>query len=654
MIALSAEDKRAFETGSHQTTQRKFSGETWTRYVEYLRDGVAPVGPTARALKAKIEKGYYWDKDRSLLIYKAGDLITVHEDQIFDIIAYEYQNLQFRGCYSLWRAVRDKYHGILQEDTKRFIALCKSRERAAAANGAAFIQDDQQDHRPITRFGGIARPTDRDYQYLEQAEVDVPSSLGNDEVGWVDTDADLPEIYYDNGGYQHRGENRYPQILPEETQRWIYWLEDMNDREWPPSLENSRYKDMINGLYTILRTAEPASMYVADSRAQADICSASYEIADLLCLTMEQAKDELENSEGPPRPIFINADNITTRNLGSIEGCLKAMRQFIDYVAVQDLSRQRGESSMIQWPTEQVIERFKPWSKLPEEEPPINLLDVGIVGINGIPDCFSTENMLYLMKFRSANGGRPIESRDSLWHKAEKWRLLGQRGSGTMPQQDHCGFWTWAKVEEGLKLWLICQLEDDDDRARFARDGAAFMGGRWFYFWLEPGQIIVMPPGTVYAAFNPVDTLCVGGNAWSQRHMGDSMRSVAFEAARPHDTNDGTARQLSETLEKVARHMEGATVKKLNMLENYGGRRQVEVFRRYYKEYLQISRRYKRPRSSTLGQATTPLGLRQKRVASGGDLPRRTRHNRRGRDSNTDDDAEDDGFSGDPEDTGDG
>ncbi|KAH0548045.1 hypothetical protein GP486_008214 [Trichoglossum hirsutum] len=638
-MALSAEDRRAFERGSHQTTQRKFSGKTWTRYVEYLRDGVPPPGPTARALKAKIEKGYYWDKDRGLLIYKAGNLITVHEDQIFDIIAYEYQKLQFRGCYSLWRAVRDKYHGILQEDTKRFIALCKSRERAAAADGgAAFTQDDRQDNRPLTRFGDIAGSAEHGCRCEEQ----------DDEV---DADADLPEMCYDDvAGYELQEENQHAQDLLEEAQRWIYWLEDMNDHEWPPSQENCRYKDMINGLYTILRTAEPANTYVPDRWAQADVCSTSYEIADLLRLTMEQATDELENSEGPSRPILINADDVTTGNLGSVEGCLREMRQFIDYVTVQDLGRQRGETPMMKWPTEQVLERFSPWSKLPEEEPPIDF-DVGIVGMNGIPDCFSTENMIYLKKFGSAISGHPVGSRNSLFHRSEKWRQLSQGGSITMPRQDHCGFWTWVKVEEGAKLWLICQLNGDDDRARFASEGPEFVGGRWFYFWLEPGQVVVMPPGTVYATFTPMDTLCIGGNAWSQRHMGDSMRSIAFEAARPHATNDDTARQLSEILDKVAGHMEGACARDPDMLGNYGDRGQVEVFRRHYKEYLQTRKRFKRPRGNTLGHIIPALRIRLGSVLSGDESPKRRWSSPRARDWSAD--ADDDSMPDDPDYTGD-
>jgi hypothetical protein len=574
------EVRAAFEAYS-RGTRRKFSGDTWTRYVEYLRDGKAPPGPTARALKAKIEKSYYWDRQRHKLIYKQGNLIAIHEDEIFDLIAAEYERLRFRGCFSLWRAVRDKYHGILQDDTKKFIAICKSLDPRAAAASTPFIQNDRLDPRPITRFSDISLFPERGHPVYEgyiAAGDRTPLSLVNDD-GFVWTDGDevrVPnfddyEREYNDPVDHHLGH------LPNETEQWIEWLGRMNDREWPQSLESSRYKDMIRGLYTILRTARPANAYVPGDEAQAGIF-ASYDSADILCLTMEEATDELENSEGPLRPIYITADATTTKDLGTIENCLKVMRQFLDTVTVQDLSRHRDQSSGVQWPTDDVVLRFQPYSKPPEDEPPISLLDIGIVGINGVPECLSTDDMIFLMKFRSTNGGRPLEPRHSFWSKIEKWRLLGQRGSGTMTHQDHCGFWTWIKVEEGKTLWMICQLDNDEDRALFAEEGTNFTGGQWFYLWLEPGRVLVMPPGTIHAVFTPVDTLCVGGNAWSQRHMGDSMHAIALETKHPKITNYDPEAQLPDLLARVAKHIDTSK----NAVERFGGEEQITLFKQCY------------------------------------------------------------------------
>jgi hypothetical protein len=191
--------------------------------------------------------------------------------------------------------------------------------------------------------------------------------------------------------------------------------------------------------------------------------------------------------------------------------------------------------------------------------------------------------MEFLSKLK-AGAGRPIENLSShlssLWAKVEKWRLLSQRGSGTMTHQDHCGFWTWLKIEEGKKLWLMCHLSEDD-RKSFAKDGPAFTGGRWFYIWLEPGDILIMPPGTVHAVFTPVDTLCIGGNAWSQKHMGDSMKSIAFETAHPKVTNDDEVIQLPDLLERISQQMELAV--SAASIATFGGEGQIKMFTYYYK-----------------------------------------------------------------------
>jgi hypothetical protein len=331
----------------------------------------------------------------------------------------------------------------------------------------------------------------------------------------------------------------------------------------------------MSGLHAILKKAKPANSYVEADKDQAKVCSASYDSADILCLSMEQATAELDTGV-TAKPIFIKRDT-TTRDLMTIEICLQDLADF-ETVTVQDLSRRRDEASGMQWPTDEVIARFQAGSKSPEELPPINLLDLDCTEPNAMPECFGSRNMQFLSKLK-AHAGRPTENLNSLWAKVDKWRLLGQRGSGTMTHQDHCGFWTWVKVEEGKKLWLICRLSEDD-RKSFARDGVAFTGGRWFYIWLEPGDILIMPPGTVHAVFTPIDTLCIGGNAWSQRRMGDSMRSIAFEDAYPNVTNDDEVVQLPDLLKEISRR-----VKSASRVIEFGGEEQIKRFDYYYEVY---------------------------------------------------------------------
>jgi hypothetical protein len=208
---------------------------------------------------------------------------------------------------------------------------------------------------------------------------------------------------------------------------------------------------------------------------------------------------------------------------------------------------------------------------------------------NPTPECFAVEAMNYLPKLRVVGNGRPSEDQTSSWNKVEKWRLLAQGGSGSLTHCDHGGFWTWVKIDEGKKLWLLCRLSEED-WAEFAERGLAFTGGQWSYVWLEPGDVLIMPPGAVHAVFTPENTLCAGGNAWSQKRMGDTMRSIAFETAHPVVTNDEEVVQLSDLLEKTYQRMivapsEGYTA-------DFGGEGQMEEFSRYYKVSTQPQSRF--------------------------------------------------------------
>ena len=80
--------------------------------------------------------------------------------------------------------------------------------------------------------------------------------------------------------------------------------------------------------------------------------------------------------------------------------------------------------------------------------------------------------MRSLQRRKTGSPWRPTQSLTSI----EKWVLLAQRGSGTMTHQDDEDFWTWVMVEEGEKLWMICQLSRDDWK-KFAEEGSAFTGG---------------------------------------------------------------------------------------------------------------------------------------------------------------------------------
>ncbi|KAH0541820.1 hypothetical protein FGG08_003703 [Glutinoglossum americanum] len=91
----------------------------------------------------------------------------------------------------------------------------------------------------------------------------------------------------------------------------VEWLKRMRDRNWPQSLKNCWYKDIISRLFVIAETAQSAEAYGA-----------------ILCLTMQQAKAELSGSRGSSKPIKVKRDVNLTTNVMAILAFLQELRGF--------------------------------------------------------------------------------------------------------------------------------------------------------------------------------------------------------------------------------------------------------------------------------------------------------------------------------------
>ncbi|KAI9763972.1 MAG: hypothetical protein M1839_006117 [Geoglossum umbratile] len=575
-IVLDEYQKRAVFDSHLRRSGRRFSGVTWGEYVGVLRDDKDPSGYTRegmRSRKRRIIADYRWDDEIGELIYKKSGTIAVPEHRIYDIIESEYDGSGKVSTKLHTRCVSPKYHNITALDVRKWLELQPSNL------GGCPLPHLTSEHDASSGRGKGIRP-------VEQAPP-RPSCTSGNEAPVANRDR-LPF----SGG-------RAVRLLREE----------FKNRRWPKELIPSPYVDLISGLHMILGAATPANSYFKDDQDQDTILSAPYDSADLLCLTAQQSIVELENSEDTLKPIFIRHGAMATEDLQTIDSYLKDLSGYLS-VTVQDLSRKRDQSSGVLWPTSKVISRFEGQSEQPDEQAPINIPDLGCTRPNVVPKCFCSGNMQFLSRL-APHAGRQLESLGSLSTKVEKWCLLDQAGSGTMTHQDHCGLWTWVRVEQGKKLWFICNLLGGE-RQTFAEQGAAFVGGRWFYVWLEPGDVLIIPPGTIHAAYTPVNTLYTGGNAWSQKHMGDSMRAIAFEDAHPNVTNNKTFAQLPEILQEVARRMETP-----GSAADFGGEEQIWRFNHYYKEYKEaaaqreISNRPDDPQEH-------PSKRRRYRVANGG------------------------------------
>ncbi|KAI9775418.1 MAG: hypothetical protein M1839_001113 [Geoglossum umbratile] len=504
----------------------------FTGFLKYNRDPEEPDPNTGRPYTTYVLRSFVWDEEGGRVLFRSGNREVVTKDRIYDITTAAHLEADHVSAEGLYQRLGATYYGIPREAVRELVRHCRTcnpHDGDGLPQGTSELTPLRD--RPAINGNGMDGRTEIDQS--SHSEADSESLGGADHV-----------------------ENRLPWTSLEELHQWIEWLNHMKSRDWPQSLEHSRYRHIISGLCTILETARPPDAYVEN---QGDgTYSTSYDSADLLCLTMQQATAELEKTKGPAKPIFIKHDITTAKALRTISSYLHFMRDWLfTTMAVEKPSRRRNQTSGARWPLSKVIQRFDEAGPEPppEEQPPISVLDLGGIGSSVVPECFGAEAMRSLRTLKAASRWGPTQDLTSV----EKWVLLAQRGSGTMTHQDHDGFWTWVMVEEGEKLWMICQLSEDD-RKKFAEEGSAFTGGEWFYVWLKPGDVLIMPPGTVHAVFTPVDTLCVGGNACSRRRVDiSSVRAHASGFVQPVATDGSAVARLEDLIIKLSRQLAAAT-----------------------------------------------------------------------------------------------
>ncbi|KAI9765522.1 MAG: hypothetical protein M1840_007348 [Geoglossum simile] len=532
------EDKEGFAHFLRDFKSRSLvDAKTYDMFVGYLKHNREPEGPdlgAAKSYKTYVLRCFSWDEKKGRVLFRSGSREVVTKESIYKIMTSMHLEADHTGAEALYHLLSARYYGIPREAVRDLVRRCRKCFPRNSDDGLQRRTGERSPLRetPAINGGGLDGQTDVD-----------PSSH---------SDADSESL-----GNADHVESRLPWTSLEELRQWIEWLKHMKTRDWPQDLEYSRYRNTISGLCTILETARPADAYV-ESLGDS-IYSAPYDSADLLCLTMQQATAELDKTEGPAKPIFVKHNITTVKGLRTINSYLHFMRDWLfTTMAVEKPSRRHNQTSGARWPLGKVIQRFGEAGSEspPEEQPPISVLDLGSIESNVVPECFGAEAMRSLRRHRTDSPWRSNQGLTSV----EKWVLLAQRGSGTMTHQDHDGFWTWVMVEEGEKLWMICQLSEDDWK-RFADEGSEFTGGQWFYIWLKPGDVLIMPPGTVHAVFTPVDTLYVGGNARARKRVDTSaMRTDVSEFVQPGaiTAGDRSVARLENLIVKLSRQLESA------------------------------------------------------------------------------------------------
>ncbi|KAL2859963.1 uncharacterized protein BJX67DRAFT_375922 [Aspergillus lucknowensis] len=97
---------------------------------------------------------------------------------------------------------------------------------------------------------------------------------------------------------------------------------------------------------------------------------------------------------------------------------------------------------------------------------------------------------------------------------------------------DTAGHLTWIIGICGRKVWYVPN-ELTLAANRLATGGSQFpehYEGGWMRIIIEPGDLLIMPPGCPHAVFTPEDSFTVGGDFFTSSHLGTTITATALQA----------------------------------------------------------------------------------------------------------------------------
>jgi hypothetical protein len=179
----------------------------------------------------------------------------------------------------------------------------------------------------------------------------------------------------------------------------------------------------------------------------------------------------------------------------------------------------------------------------------VNILDLSISHdlelIRGImlPEFLNVD----LVKFTKSSPKNAMELRKGIKSSAETlWMLISQFSSLSGVHMDHKGRLTWICITTGMKLWFLIEPSSHnlENRKRCGEFKGLSSYARIHAVLLGPGDLLIMPPGTLHAVYTPCDAKAIGGEFLHPKFLPDSLRKASISLRHSHLTNDPIPRKV--------------------------------------------------------------------------------------------------------------
>ncbi|PYH80604.1 hypothetical protein BO82DRAFT_286023 [Aspergillus uvarum CBS 121591] len=179
-----------------------------------------------------------------------------------------------------------------------------------------------------------------------------------------------------------------------------------------------------------------------------------------------------------------------------------------------------------------IAEVAKYFQSPPMSRSALNFLDMENLYLPCVPAPVRQSDLLrtaYLRKRGSVS--KSLRSYDTVPPDRE-FLLLSGRNSVSPIHLDTAGHLTWIIGISGRKIWYV-PSDLTSAANRLATGGSQFpehYEDGWRRIIIEPGDLLVMPPGCPHAVFTPEDSFTVGGHFYTRSHLSTTISTTALQA----------------------------------------------------------------------------------------------------------------------------
>ncbi|KAF2491318.1 hypothetical protein BU16DRAFT_468251 [Lophium mytilinum] len=251
-------------------------------------------------------------------------------------------------------------------------------------------------------------------------------------------------------------------------------------------------------------------------------------------------------------------------------------------------------------PTAEVLQRLEKAKKhLSNDSLPYNLLNLRDVVEKPIPDILERRRFQLIPSLSdralSKTGPDSVAGKPHTdpiknaagepyidFYSCRSFNLYAQRGAVSGCHIDWLNG-TWARLWTGLKAWPVMTNLTEQEMEDYKKFESLYLPkkGRLEMIVLEPGDTLIMPPGTmvVHAPITIEDALMDGGMFWDDQQILSILRNIHTVANHPGLSNELVARQFAGVMDSLERWVDSDA-------KRFAGTRDEKEFKAEFQEIL--------------------------------------------------------------------